>query len=261
MGQAIHRVRAGLWGLALVLCLGLGGCFQADLTLRFDHQTHGTLRQSIQLGERGMALAQTALQPWMADLRPAIQRLGGHLEQTADTIAWEVPFSTGADLVDRFNQVFDSSQDEGRADNAILKTPAAAWMHAWKVPGLGEIPYQLAIDQATWPWGSRMHLSYDLDLQSLASLENNGEGRNSPTLGFRLETPWGLSRIADESTPPTDQGATAALWQLTPGQIYRIEVWFWVPNLVALGALAIAIAVVLGYVLRYRVLGPPGSPR
>lgn len=77
MGQAIHRVRAGLWGLALVLCLGLGGCFQADLTLRFDHQTHGTLRQSIQLGERGMALAQTALQPWMADLRPAIQRLGG----------------------------------------------------------------------------------------------------------------------------------------------------------------------------------------
>lgn len=64
-------------GVSLGAVFGPGGCFQADLTLRFDHQTHGTLRQSIQLGERGMALAQTALQPWMADLRPAIQRLGG----------------------------------------------------------------------------------------------------------------------------------------------------------------------------------------
>ena len=44
-------------------------------------------------------------------------------------------------------------------------------------------------------------------------------------------------------------------WRLEPGRAYHIEVWFWVPSLVALGAVVISLLVVLGYFLRYRLLG------
>lgn len=252
MGHTIHRWRGRLGALAIILSLGLGGCFQADLTLRFDHQTHGEIIQSIQLGQRGMALAQTTLQPWVADLRPAIQTLGGHLEQTEDTIAWVVPFSTATDLVERFNQVFAAAED----DQSSFPDPRPRL----RVPGLGDIPYQLALDQAAWLWVSRTHLSYDLDLRSLAPANAPGDGRSSPALGFRLETPWGLSQVAPASATPTRQGPTATFWQLDLGQLHHIEVWFWLPNLVALGSVAVGMAVLLGYILRYRVLGPPGRP-
>ncbi|MBE9113313.1 hypothetical protein IQ273_28455, partial [Nodosilinea sp. LEGE 07298] len=46
------------WALLLWLPLLLSGCLRYDLTLRFDHHTHGQIVQTIDLGDRAAALAQ-----------------------------------------------------------------------------------------------------------------------------------------------------------------------------------------------------------
>jgi len=239
-------------GLLIVLALCLGGCFQADLTLRFDHHTHGQFTQFIYLGERGAALASTSLTPWLEARRRQVRVLGGSVSQDAESIRLIVPFSTGPDLVNRFNQVFAEDVPEASASS---QKPLS-------IPNLGVIPFDLQVEQQNWGLASRTHLIYDLDLRDLPvpdeQLAQSGRPVSPSRLSFRLQTPWGVRQVCPGSALPVVSLPYEADWSLEAGLLNHIDVLFWLPNAVGLGAIGIGSLVLLGYFLRYRLLSPPG---
>jgi hypothetical protein len=248
------------WGLGLLISLLwlLGGCFQADLTLRFDHHHHGQWTQTLTLGERNLAMASDALDPWLQQVRPPIQRLGGHLQQTASTLTVTIPFSTPADLANRITTVFTTpssapTENLGRPDP---DQPPAATL---ALLGVGTVPFTLTTKEQNWVLVSRVRLVYDLDLRNLApSLTAAAPGAG---ITFRLQVPWGMPSVEPESLAPVSLQPHEAQWNLPLGQISHLAMVFWLPNGVGLGGLALAILILIGYVLRYRWLGPPPSPR
>ena len=265
------------WGVRrlwlLLLPLLLSGCLRYDLTLRFDHQSHGQILQTIDLSDRGAALAQPTLAPWLEQLRVRSRPLGGQLiapRQPPQTVTLAVPFSTAADLVERFQQVFaDPEAGDTSADTAYLQ-----------LPGWGPVPFALAVEQRNWLLASRTHLTYRLDLQTLppnpdspgpdspgpdgSGPDSSGpDGPSGPSdpapwadLRFRLQVPWGLAQIAPTATPPLAVDGTGATWPLAPGTTTAIDVVFWLPNPIAIGSLGIVALVLAGYGLRYRILKP-----
>lgn len=250
--------RAFLRGtLLLLLPLLLSGCLRYDLTLRFDHQSHGQISQTIDLSDRGAALAQPTLEPWLDDLKVRSRPLGGQLSQTPQTVTLTVPFGTAADLGDRFQQLFASAAElaiESAAAAEITPSDRPTYL---QLPGWEPVPFALDIDQTNWLLASRTHLTYTLDLRQLPP---NGDRSTDPApwadLSFRLQVPWGLAQLAPIATPPIQQDATGATWQLEPGEITAIDATFWLPNAIALGTLGIAALVLAGYGLRYRIFKP-----
>ncbi|PZO34184.1 MAG: hypothetical protein DCF17_20785 [Shackletoniella antarctica] len=266
------RCGGRFWGrrlALLVLPLALSGCLRYDLTLRFDHQTHGQISQTIDLSERGAALAQPTLEPWLEALQVRSRPLGGQLSQGPQTVTLTVPFGTAADLGDRFQQLF---ADAAPAVAAPVTDPDVFSVERPKedrpkdrptylqLPGFGQVPFALALDQTNWLLASRTHLTYSLDLSQFP-LESPRPG-NEPAeaawadLRFRLQVPWGLADIAPTATAPLAQDSTGATWSLKPGQITVIDAVFWLPNAIALGTVGIAALVLAGYGLRYRIFKP-----
>lgn len=248
------------WGLGLLISLLwlLGGCFQADLTLRFDHHHHGQWTQTLTLGERNLAMASAALDPWVQQVRPPIQRLGGRLQQTSSALAVTIPFSTPADLAHRITTVF-ANPSSTPTENLGMPDPDQPLATALALPGVGTVPFALTTEEQNWGLVSRVRVVYDLDLRNLApSLTAADPGAG---ITFRLQVPWGMPSVEAESLAPASLQPHEARWTLTLGQISHLAVVFWLPNGVGLGGLALAILVLGGYVLRYRWLGPPTSPR
>ncbi|NJL85620.1 MAG: DUF3153 domain-containing protein [Leptolyngbyaceae cyanobacterium SM1_1_3] len=73
------------------------------------------------------------------------------------------------------------------------------------------------------------------------------------SLRFSLTTPWGLKELTmlPAGLPPRlPEGRSLQL-----GQLNHMEAVFWVPSPIGLGAAAIAVLMVLGWLIRYRVLG------
>ena len=103
---AVGQHSLGRLAVLLLLPILLSGCLRYDLTLRFDHHTHGQILQTMELSDRGVPLAQPTLAPWLEDLKARSRPLGGQLSQGPQTVILAVPFGTAADLVQRFTQVF-----------------------------------------------------------------------------------------------------------------------------------------------------------
>lgn len=260
LGRQLGR-SLGLWlGLALLLT----GCFQADLTLRFDHHHHGQWTQVITLGERNLAFASDALSPWLQQVRVPVQRLGGYLRQTPASIQVTVPFSTPADLATRFEIVLAeaSAGPETLAPLTAraIPTPEDDQGLRLDVPGLGKIPVHLETQERNWGLFSQVRLIYDIDLPPVPLPTDSVLGAPSlrtDSLSFQLQVPWGRISPAPDSLSPSQTTATAARWVLPLGQPSHIDVRFWLPNWIGLGGIIIAVAVLLGYGIRYRWLGPP----
>ncbi|PSN15058.1 hypothetical protein C7293_08985 [filamentous cyanobacterium CCT1] len=257
--------RAGRWAVLLWLPLLLSGCLRYDLTLRFDHHTHGQIVQTIDLSDRAAALAQPTLEPWLEELRARSRPLGGQLRQAPQTVTLTVPFGTARDLSDRFQQLFaaapDLTQPEDNPVASLTVTDSSALPAGstyLQLPGWGPVPFELGLEQTSWVFVSRTHLTYALDLSDLP-VRGSINGEDTPAwadLRFRLQVPWGLAQLAPTATPPLSQDATGAVWQLQPGQTTRIDAVFWLPNAIALGTLGIVALVLGGYGLRYRVFKP-----
>ncbi|MBD1873917.1 DUF3153 domain-containing protein [Nodosilinea sp. FACHB-131] len=241
--------------LLLLLPLLLSGCLRYDLTLRFDHQSHGQISQTINLSDRGAALAQPTLEPWLEELKVRSRPLGGQLSQSSQTVTLTVPFGTAADLGDRFQQLFAATAAPA-IESVLAEASLADGPTYLQLPGWEPVPFALDIDQTNWLLASRTHLTYALDLRQLPP---NGDDSAAPApwadLRFRLQVPWGL-QLLPTATPPTKQDATGATWPLEPGEITTIDATFWLPNAIAIGTLGIVALMLAGYGLRYRIFKP-----
>lgn len=218
-----------LTGLVCMMACFCSGCFQYDLTLHFDHQAHGQIQQRIQLSQRTAALTAPAVDTWLQTMKTRVRALGGTVTQRQpDQLMLTVPFSSGSDLASCYRQLFQTDSGGSLA-----------------IPGIARVPSQLTLDQASRILAVRNHLVLDLNLQELPQSD-----RWEPQLQFILQTPWGLSHIAPDSLPG-QAGPQQTSWSLQPGQSHHIDVVFWVPSLLGLGSLAIALVVLLGYFLKY----------
>ncbi|MBD0335952.1 MAG: DUF3153 domain-containing protein [Cyanobacteria bacterium Co-bin13] len=225
--------------LSSLLVFLLSGCFQYDLGIQFDSQTHGQIVQQIRLSERAAALGGSAVQTWLAGLEAQVRSLGGQVRRAdPETLRLVVPFANGSDLVKRFNQLFESEAAAGAA-----------------IADLTDLPSHLSLTQQNRGIAIRNHLVCDLDLRALPRQPQNipgllGGAADWLDLHFTLQTPWGISRLGPDSLAPEGSGS-GQTWQLQPGEVNHIDAVFWVPSPLGLGGLAIAALVLLGYFFKY----------
>ncbi|HEY9762326.1 MAG TPA: DUF3153 domain-containing protein [Trichocoleus sp.] len=227
-----------------VLVMGLiailtSGCFQYNLGIQFDHQTHGRIVQRIELSERAAALAEPAVQSWLDHLEKQVYHLGGQVKRAqSERVDLMVPFNNGTDLVERFNQLFQLPSEQNGTSSALPR-----------------IESHLSLEQQNRVFAIRNHLTYDLDLRELPQEPQGlpgvlGQAADWLTLRFTLQVPWGIRSTTPDSLEPQADGF-AQTWLLRPGQVNHIDVVFWVPSWIGLGGAAIATLVLLGYFLKY----------
>ncbi|NJN22204.1 MAG: DUF3153 domain-containing protein [Leptolyngbya sp. RL_3_1] len=226
----------------------LTGCFQYDLDIQFDNQTHGQLVQHLHWAA---TLSPQQLQIWRDDWVSQVKAVGGQVRWVdATTVTVTVPFNNGAELEQRFNQLF------GSAAGTTLTLPSGEAVTA-----------ALNLTQGNWIFAIHNHLVLSLDLSAIPTGKTVGapilQGVELLSGHLKLTTPWGLNRRATgdgggfrERLPERDQ---ANQWPLHPGTVNQIEADFWVPSPIGIGAGAIALFVAMGYGLRDR-LSPKVSP-
>ncbi|MBU6229887.1 MAG: DUF3153 domain-containing protein [Cyanobacteria bacterium REEB459] len=242
------RLKQRSMGLSLLLVLGLGlsmsGCLASDLTVHFDYQGGGQIVQSIHLSQGQGLLTSPNLETWLTTLQKQVRPLGGRLSRTPDRLDLVVPFVNSQDLEQRFSQTWTAMASIDR----LMGSP------------LNPLPVSLKIHQTHWLLVNRNHLVGDFDLHSLRHIPGQGPTEASQSwvrLAFRLVTPWGSRVLASSPEAAAISPAGELSWQLQPGALNHLDVIFWLPDVVGIGSLIIALIVVLGYVLRYRLLAAP----
>ena len=236
-----HRFK-GFEFLVLASLL-LSGCAHYDVGIQFDSQTHGVIVQHVRLGERLTTSSGPSAQQWLAQLDKQARQLGAQVRQPSKgELSIVLPFNNGDDLVKKFNGFWGSGNTASLAQTL----------------GLPEIQSHLSLSQHNWLLVLHNHLTYDLDLQGVGTLINSNSGliENSGLLDleFSLTTPWGIKPLPSSQAP--QKRGRVQVWPLKPGQLNHIEVIFWLPSPIGIGAIVILLLVMLGSSLK-RGLGPP----
>lgn len=227
----------GLWGAIALL---LTGCVDYAVGIRFDSQTHGRLTQTLHLSDRFFSLNRDAAEQWLQQFETKARALSGRVARLdAETLQVTLPFYNGANLVDTFNSLF------GDSETSLLRD----------LPGAPAIDSQLSLTQQNRVLALRNHLTYELDLRALTRFASEGPIGTLRwlTLEFRLQTPWGVT-LADTSLKPSRKGPET-VWSLQPGSLNRIEVSFWIPSPIGIGAGVIGLLVGVGYGIKYKAMG------
>lgn len=239
-----------LWSILLASLL-LGGCVQYDLAVTFDSPNQGEIVQSIQLGERFTALiSNETAQEWLDSLERRAKKLDGRTKRISDKeLIVTIPFYYGAQLEQKFNQFFNSTTEKGK-----LKPAGASG------GDFPEIQSHLSLNQNNFLLWQRQRLSCDLDLRSLSALSSDGSIQIDPgsllDLKFRLNTPGGARSVAkgeNAISPEIFQKGHELVWTLEPGQMNHLEVIFWLPSPLGIGAVMIVLFVIAGIYLKYNL--------
>ncbi|MFE4107092.1 DUF3153 domain-containing protein [Almyronema epifaneia] len=228
--------RLGLASCLVLAALLLSGCFQSAIDIRFDSQTHGLVRQQIQLADRFTQLSARQVQPWFDQVAHQVRTLGGSVRQpTPQTWQLEVPFNNGAELVEKFNHLM-TVETTGLLSEML---------------GTTQVRSQLSLKQNNWILALRNQLTWDLDLRSVKAGQPTGgvfANLQPLSLQFSLTTPWGIRQIVTSPATSWQNGQTLQL-----GQLNHLEAIFWVPSPIGIGAVAIAALVSLGWLVRDRL--------
>ena len=205
--------------VALSLCLS--GCVDYQLGIQFDSQTHGVLRQTLHLDDQFVALNQDARQQWLQVFIEEAKAFSGEVASLDDgSIQVSIDFYNGADLVQKFNQLF--------AQDGLMT----------QVPGAPPLLAHLDLRQKNWGVILVNQLHADIDLSALKADSAVGAGGaldrwRTLSLSFQIE-----------AIRETKQ------WPLQPGRVNRIDTTFWVPSPIGIGAVVITLLCAGGYGVR-----------
>lgn len=245
-----------------VLALGLSGCMEYDVGIRFNSQTAGAIVQEIHLN-RLMTAGAVTFEDWFESLEQETRNLKGFSRRRSpQDLELTLPFVNGADLVQKFNQLFDRSQPP----QVSSSNPSSSSNNAASQGTTGVFPLTARIDltQQNALLAIRNHLDLQVDLTRLGMITPEGDRLldTDPLLqlNFYLETPWGVqwrtTSTASTSTGLTASGLTStgathpqgnrASYPLRSGEINHITATFWIPSPVGLGALGILLLVTIG---------------
>ncbi|MDV3353131.1 DUF3153 domain-containing protein [Leptothoe sp. LEGE 181152] len=204
------------------LSLGLTGCVDYQLGIQFGSQTHGVLVQTLHLDDQFVALNNNVRQQWLEIFIEEAKVFSGKVTSLDDgTLQIRIDFYNGADLVQKFNQLF--------AEDGLMT----------QVPGAPPVLAHLDLTQQNWGIALLNHLQADIDLGALKADSAIGDGGaldrwRTLTLSFQLG-----------SLGKTHQ------WPLKPGQVNTIDTTFWLPSPIGIGAVVIALICAAGYGVRY----------
>jgi Protein of unknown function (DUF3153) len=243
VGRFIDRLRIlldrQLTLLILTIAVALSGCVNYDTGIEFSSLNRGRIIERIQLGEQLNSFSQTAVDTWIASIEKRTQQANGKIERANDReLLVTIPFNNANDLVTKIDRFFNP-------------VPTNTEAHS-------QFSSHLKIDQSNFFLAVKNHLVYDLDLRSLklgTSAPNISiSAADSVHLNFSISSPWGVA-----SEPAIDNGAIVTTttdrqmtWQLNIGKLNHIDVIFWLPNPLGIGAISIAIICSIGYYLKYR---------
>lgn len=243
----IHKIN-NIKNIIVVICasLILSGCAKYDLGINFTNANNGELVQHIKLSEPLTSFSGAYLSDWLNTVQSRVQKLEGSVKHiSSEEIILKIPFSSGRELEEKFSKFFNyhTNKKANKIDNQ---------------QELKNINSQLTIEDNNFLIVSRNRLIYDIDLRSLAILtnkENILKGTNSIiNLDFILQTPWGLKNIQQNGNViQPEKNGKQLVWKLKPGKLNHIEVVFWLPNMLGIGAVIIILFVWSGFYLRYRL--------
>ncbi|MBD2449464.1 DUF3153 domain-containing protein [Nostoc sp. FACHB-152] len=240
-----------LW-LVVITSLLLSGCVKYDVGVNFNHSNSGELVQHIKLGERLTSFSGDYVYAWLDSIENRARKLEGKARRISqEEIIVTIPFSNGQELQTKFNEFFSSHNTQKVEVNAN-KTNSE----------LPKIESNLLLFQNNFLLVVRNRLIYDLDLRSLALIASKGNVLADTgailDLEFSLKTPWGAKNIqlTENAAEPQKQG-NQLVWRLQPGELNHIEVVFWLPSPLGIGALLIILFVWGGLYLRYNFMPDP----
>jgi Protein of unknown function (DUF3153) len=262
-GQIIRSLLGRSKGLAVVLLasLCLSGCVRYDVGVTFDSQTHGEIVQQIRLSQRLTNFSQVTVQEWLESIDRRARNLEGRTKRISDReITVKIPFSSGAELVEKFNGFFNPMVDgTGNVNTENVNTVLA--------PEFPQLGTHLGLKQNNAFVALRNRLSVDLDLRGLGAIADGGDDMAIGTgslfeIDFALDTPWGATPVVgrDDALPP-ERSDRRLVWKLKPGQVNHFEAVFWVPSPIGIGAIAIVLAIVVGHFLKHRLFPAMGWER
>ncbi len=241
--------RSRVWIVLLLVPMLLTGCVEYDVGINFESQTHGEIVQHIQLGERLKAFSSSTAEAWLESIERRTRQLHGQVKRSSDReITVKIPFNNGAELVEKFNQFFNSADEN---QGGLTNSPEA------QIP---DISSQMAIRQRNFLLAIYNHLNYELDLRSLGVISSNGTVIVSPgvllDLEFTLNTPWGATAVVSDNglMPEIRNEGRQLVWTLQPGQLNHLETRFWVPSPIGIGALIIALFMTVSIFLKDKLL-------
>jgi hypothetical protein len=153
----------------------------------------------------------------------------------------KIPFTRGQELEEKLSSFYP------RSLQSALPQPINITSH-------------ITLKENNFLFLSRNNLIYQLDLRSLAGVvaQQNSSDTTQISLfniDFTLKTPWGIKNINSTVKPlPPETNNRQTTWQMQLGELNQIEVVFWLPNMLSIGALIIIILVWCGYYLKYSSL-------
>lgn len=235
--------------LGLFVSLLLSGCVEYEVGINFQSQTHGEFVQHIKLAETLTSFSGSSVQEWWQNIERRSRQLGGRVKRLSPPeLIVTIPFNNGQELEEKFNRFFNSAEHKNprsRGESEI---------------DISDIKSHLSITQNNLLLALRNHLIYELDMRSLAVISSQGNVLVGPgsliDLKFKLNTPWGARIIEtnlDALTPDILDNGRQLVWFLKPDHLNHIEVIFWVPSPIGIGALVIILFVATGSFLKYQL--------
>ncbi|ACC84565.1 DUF3153 domain-containing protein [Nostoc punctiforme] len=240
-----------LW-LVLLTSLLLTGCVKYDVGLNFDNSNSGEFVQHIKLGERLTSFSGDSVYEWLNSIERRSRQLEGKTQRVSqEEIIVTIPFSSGTELQEKFNEFFNSRTNQ--SSEAVQSKSDSE---------LPKIESNVLLEQNNFLLLVRNRLIYDLDLRSLALIASKGNVLTNAgsilDLEFSLKTPWGAKNIQlTETAIEPEKNGNQLVWKLQPGQLNHIEAVFWLPSPLGIGALLIILFVWGGLYLRYNFMPDP----
>ncbi len=254
-----------------LICLALSGCVRYDVGVKFDSPSGGQIVQHVKLGDRLSALSSRTAQDWLDDIDQRTRALQGKVQRPSPMeLVATLPFTTGKDFAEKFDQLFAST-----TNNAIAGSPTTTQPTTRDEPtqpsgaqpsGTRPAPMaapsstntHLTLRQSNWLLAVRHRLSLDVDLRSLGMVSSDGNVVVNPgsllDLNFALEMPH--VRNVGAAVPQLD-ALGRPTWKLVPGELNHIEAVFWLPSPLGVGTVGVAIAVGLGGYFKTRSQSRP----
>ncbi|BAY94337.1 MULTISPECIES: DUF3153 domain-containing protein [unclassified Tolypothrix] len=240
-----------LWVVILASLL-LTGCVQYDVGVNFSNSNHGELVQHIKLGEKLTSFSGDYVYEWLNSIERRARKLEGKAKRISpEEVIVTIPFTNGQELQAKFNEFFSSHINQNTE-------PVAAESDS----ELPKVESNLLIEENNFLLLVRDRVIYDLDLRSLSLIASDGNvlanAGSILDLNFSLKTPLGAQNIPIGENPIEPEKINNQLvWKLRTGELNHIEVVFWLPSPLGIGALLIALFVWGGIYLRYTFMPDP----
>ncbi|BAY76459.1 hypothetical protein NIES25_29080 [Nostoc linckia NIES-25] len=240
-----------LW-LVVLISLLLSGCVKYDVGLNFNNSNSGQLVQHIKLGEQLTSFSGDYVYEWLNSIERRANKLEGKAQRISpEEIIVTIPFSSGVELQEKFNQFFNSRANQ----------PSEPVQNG-SDSELPKIESNVILEQNNFLLVVKNRLIYDLDLRSLSLISNKGNvlanAGSILDLEFALKTPWGAKNLPQTETAiEPEKNGNQLLWKLKTGELNHIEAVFWLPSPLGIGAFLIILFVWGGFYLRYNFMPDP----